>query len=281
MSRNRNLAGFTLIELLVVIAKIAILAAILIPVFAKVREKARQASCASNMKQLGLGFLQYVQDYDEMYPNAIDNGNEWSSATDLTAHWQEKVLPYIKANGVFGCPDDPTGGQVDVASWKGVDCSYAVNGNVGWPSQFGYNFARIGVMSFSNYGFKNGSAATLGSISRPSDTILLGEEYHSDMQTYNTGDGNWSNYGDGGVFTGMPWIWYGAELPDNTRAAAAYPNGPNGAVSAHHSGNLMTNFAFTDGHVKAMTPTSTNPQPPTGYDSVGEPVSDLWDAIRA
>jgi len=233
------------------------------------------------MKQLGLAFLQYVQDNDEMFPNAIDNGNEWASATDPTAHWQEKILPYIKSNGVFGCLDDPNGGHVDSASWKGVDGDYAVNGVVGWPSQFGWNFARTGVMSFSNYGFKNGSAATLSTLSVPSDTILLGEEYHSDLQTYNTGDGNWSNYGDGGVFTGMPWIWYGAEIPDNTRAAAAYPNGPNGAVSAHHAGDTMTNFAFTDGHVKAMHPSQTNPQPPTGYDSVGEPVSDLWDAIRA
>ena len=276
-----NRYGFTLIELLVVIAIIAILAAILFPVFAQVREKARQASCASNMKQLGLGFLQYVQDYDETYPNAIDSGNEWASATDPTAHWQEKILPYIKANGVFGCPDDPTGGQVDTASWKGVDGSYAVNGVVGWPSQFGWSYSRIGVMTYSNFGLKNGSAATLSSLNRPSDTILLGEEYHSDMQTYNSGDGNWSNFGDGGLITGQSWLWYGSMLPDNTRAAAAYPNGPNGAISAHHAGNTLTNFAFTDGHVKAMRPSQTNPQPPTGYDAVGEPVSNLWDAIRA
>jgi prepilin-type processing-associated H-X9-DG protein len=190
-------------------------------------------------------------------------------------------VPYIKANGVFGCPDDSTGGQVDVASWTGVDGSYAVNGVVGWPSQFGYSASRIGVMTYSDWGLKNGSAATLSSLSRPSDTILLGEEYHSDMQSYNTGDGNWSNYGDGGLITGQSWAWYGSQLPDSTRPAAAYPNGPNGAISAHHSGNTMANFTFTDGHVKAITPTQTNPQPPTSYDSLGEPVSNLWDAIRA
>jgi prepilin-type N-terminal cleavage/methylation domain-containing protein len=69
MTRNTKL-GFTLIELLVVIAIIAILAAILFPVFAKVREKARQTTCTSNEKQIGLGILQYVQDYDETYPLA-------------------------------------------------------------------------------------------------------------------------------------------------------------------------------------------------------------------
>src|SRR5579862_7576250 len=91
--------GFTLIELLVVIAIIAILAAILFPVFAKVREKARQTSCESNMKQLGLGFIQYVQDNDETMPVPADAYGEG---------WAGHIYPYIKSTGVFGCPDDPT-----------------------------------------------------------------------------------------------------------------------------------------------------------------------------
>ena len=96
--------GFTLIELLVVIAIIAILAAILFPVFAKAREKARQITCASNLKQIGLGFTQYIQDYDERIPcvtddNAGNNGNEG---------WAGQIYPYIKSVGVFKCPDDPT-----------------------------------------------------------------------------------------------------------------------------------------------------------------------------
>ena len=91
--------GFTLIELLVVIAIIAILAAILFPVFAKVREKARQISCLSNMKQLALGEVQYNQDYDEKYapganPNGLGNG------------WAGQIYPYVKSVNVFTCPDD-------------------------------------------------------------------------------------------------------------------------------------------------------------------------------
>lgn len=98
---NRNV-GFTLIELLVVIAIIAILAAILFPVFAKAREKARQISCASNMKQLALGFIQYSQDYDEWYPGRnIGNG-------DKAANWEYAIYPYVKSVNVYECPDAPT-----------------------------------------------------------------------------------------------------------------------------------------------------------------------------
>ncbi|HAZ64135.1 MAG TPA: hypothetical protein DCZ72_11075, partial [Armatimonadetes bacterium] len=78
--RRGSRRGFTLIELLVVIAIIAILAAILFPVFAKAREKARAASCQSNLKQLGLSVMQYTQDWDEMYPTG-DVGGDWVVAT--------------------------------------------------------------------------------------------------------------------------------------------------------------------------------------------------------
>jgi prepilin-type N-terminal cleavage/methylation domain-containing protein/prepilin-type processing-associated H-X9-DG protein len=100
---NRVNAGFTLIELLVVIAIIAILAAILFPVFAKAREKARAISCVSNMKQLGLGFTQYEQDYDECVPADPDN---WG--TPMGIGWAQAIYPYVKATGVYRCPDDST-----------------------------------------------------------------------------------------------------------------------------------------------------------------------------
>ena len=90
--------GFTLIELLVVIAIIAILAAILFPVFAKAREKARQSSCSSNEKQLGIAMMQYVQDYDETYQSVYDDG----SGTRII--WAQKILPYCKSMQVFSCP---------------------------------------------------------------------------------------------------------------------------------------------------------------------------------
>ncbi len=92
--------GFTLIELLVVIAIIAILAAILFPAFARARENARKASCQSNLKQLGLGVMQYIQDYDEKYPSLGTAG----SASD--AGWSEKLQPYVKSTQIFQCPSE-------------------------------------------------------------------------------------------------------------------------------------------------------------------------------
>src|SRR5690606_14073104 len=98
--------GFTLIELLVVIAIIAILAAILFPVFARARENARRTSCLSNLKQIGLGVMQYVQDYDEMYPRAVQkNEHVWnvpgipdvSFDGDNAWLWFKLVYPYTKS----------------------------------------------------------------------------------------------------------------------------------------------------------------------------------------
>ena len=102
MKRN----GFTLIELLVVIAIIAILAAILFPVFAKAREKARQTSCLSNTKQIGLAIMQYMSDYDQRLPynrNAISN----IGGTDEAILWQRAIEPYCKNWQMFECPSRP------------------------------------------------------------------------------------------------------------------------------------------------------------------------------
>jgi len=116
--------GFTLIELLVVIAIIAILAAILFPVFAKAREKARQASCLSNAKQLALAVLQYAQDYDEKMPM----GRHQSNPTNAWQGWDVLVMPYCKNVQIFKCPSDPRSATAPayVCSY-GVTCDAAVS----------------------------------------------------------------------------------------------------------------------------------------------------------
>ncbi len=154
-------SGFTLIELLVVIAIIAILAAILFPVFAQAREKARQASCTSNVKQIGLAWMMYVQDYDESYPptNSIQNAaSGWINNPAFTTKYPCKpcrpvlasnpavyydptiyAVPYIKSIDIFKCPSDtgigtfvvngvtyrdPSGG---VPVWQEEHTSYCLN----------------------------------------------------------------------------------------------------------------------------------------------------------
>src|SRR5690349_11776336 len=126
-SKTRE-TGFTLIELLVVIAIIAILAAILFPVFAQARAKARGVSCLSNVKQCGIAYAMYVQDYDETSPNGRGGGWEW---------WTE-VQPYIKNLNLLYCPDRSDGGPYIQGS--------GTNGRSSGPYQmshyvgYGYNW---------------------------------------------------------------------------------------------------------------------------------------------
>lgn len=132
--RDANKA-FTLIELLVVIAIIAILAAILFPVFATAREKARQTTCTSNEKQLGIAFLSYVNDFDEVMPSGllatsgnpsanypVKGANNVSTGVIAGCGWAGQIYPYVKARGVFTCPSDPN--AVLNGTTQSVDYAY-------------------------------------------------------------------------------------------------------------------------------------------------------------
>jgi prepilin-type N-terminal cleavage/methylation domain-containing protein/prepilin-type processing-associated H-X9-DG protein len=128
---SRRARAFTLIELLVVIAIIAILAAILFPVFAQAREKARSAGCLNNLKQVGIALQMYVQDYDEHMPNACAWGKAWLHgpaakecpplvAAGGPAYIQEFLAPYVKNEGVWYCPSVGREHALDVSNPKQV-----------------------------------------------------------------------------------------------------------------------------------------------------------------
>lgn len=110
--------GFTLIELLVVIAIIALLAAILFPVFARARENARKSSCANNLKQIGVGMIQYGQDYDDFMPASVAFGGVAGSHYT----WPTMVMPYVKNEQIFACPSASRGPKR--RTWTGGSNNY-------------------------------------------------------------------------------------------------------------------------------------------------------------
>lgn len=166
--------GFTLIELLVVIAIIAILAAILFPVFAQARESARTTSCLSNVKQMSLGILMYVQDYDEKFvparyttlgPERDTPNRPWNATKNEHTDWAMLIYPYVKNTQIFHCPSAPDGADKDspgnVNSDRTGATTYIVNnrltGRWGQGEWGGSDMIKLAGMSF------------------PATTILLAE----------------------------------------------------------------------------------------------------------
>jgi prepilin-type N-terminal cleavage/methylation domain-containing protein/prepilin-type processing-associated H-X9-DG protein len=281
----RESSAFTLIELLVVIAIIAILAAILFPVFAQARNKARQISSLSNAKQIGLGVLMYIQDYDEAFPTT----SFWEQETDgvtFTGSWIERVAPYIKSIPIFIAPGDGAAKAVPPDTW-GPRISYAANGLriVAFGANDDWNFR--GIIPLHNRNWDNIVARNLAALTRPTDTILLGEKFSDDIVS---NVANWAgpSWVDGNVSKfPVPVLsadsntnddihdfneTYCGLIPNGARPEAKYPRGKNGGASAKF--NEQGNFVFADGHAKAMRPAQTNP------DGKNRPQDNMWDALR-
>jgi prepilin-type N-terminal cleavage/methylation domain-containing protein/prepilin-type processing-associated H-X9-DG protein len=208
--------GFTLIELLVVIAIIAILASILFPVFARARENARRASCQSNLKQIGLGVMQYTQDYDEKFPPATYGaittptpqtdlsmpGAKYDSASNYATqgrfiNWMDIIYPYVKSVQIFVCPS---------ATAFPTHLSYGYNSLVSGQNYDGTNVTR--------------APLALAALTRPAETVM--------NMDYNVSYGNFAMQKD----------YLAITTNDVAYSTAAKPHldGPN--------------FSFCDGHVK-------------------------------
>ncbi len=245
--------GFTLIELLVVIAIIAILAAILFPVFAQAREKARQISCVSDMKQIGLGVLQYNQDYDEHFPMV-----DYIPAGGPELRWYQAVGSYIKngntnagtgyyngSGGIWTCPDLPVPqpGNYGV-NWllmpSGVGVGAGSDGN-GWPPP------------------------SLAVLQAPAETILVAEKGLNVGNTSELQFQPWEGMWSGGGGTAANDYTYADHKDVNgttgdcdlTPDMSTYGTGPTWnscdmMPRYRHAGNSSSSFLFSDGHVKSL-----------------------------
>lgn len=251
-------SGFTLIELLVVIAIIGILASILFPVFARARENARRTACQSNLKQLGLGFLQYAQDYDEKMPSGISLGTvNGGSYYTLGAGWGGQIYPYVKNAQVYACPSE----SVRFAGATSATVSYGYNNNL-----------LVGLANQPD-GSGMGNLATL---TEPPKTILLTEgsspapysgtyAIQSGEATGNTTplcDGihfcnGWRNLNSGSAYC-VAGLLSDIGVLCGFRAQIGPPNVPAPAPSTgrHLEG---ANYAFFDGHVKWLKGSAVSP----------------------
>lgn len=229
-------AGFTLIELLVVISVVALLAAILFPVFARARENARRASCAANLKQLGLGMLQYIQDYDDNYSPYAGVGS--------TYLWMDLAQPYVKNELIFNCPGQTFGtGTYDTKK-------YAASTNRDVLTNFDFGSYAINYAYFDSNSDAltaptsaiNGTSSTnyqctLSRVRKPSETIWV-----TDSDNYYTAGGNNSQRS---AFTAANGPSISSQNGVRYLSAANYAN-----TTERH---LRTaNVLWCDGHVKAQ-----------------------------
>ena len=260
--KTRPRPAFTLIELLVVIAIIAILAAILFPVFAQAREKARQISCLSNMKQMGLAILQYNQDFDETYPvSYYANALGKFSAAGTPVSWPRIIQPYVKNTRIFQCPSEKS----TVGNTPGTGDDALTR----YPVSYSFNYFLTG--NFSPTGI---AGSNLVKVQKPAQTVMIVDGASQPKLGVKPED--WSQKKNATAVSGLPdtanrsaWLLVHA----GTQPVINFAD--YGAPLARHTGSL--NILWADGHVKSAKIESfyhvpgqpEEPYRPTGY-------SDYW-----
>jgi prepilin-type N-terminal cleavage/methylation domain-containing protein len=235
-------SAFTLIELLVVVAILAVLAAILFPVFAQAREKARQSVCLSHARQVGLALTLYVQDYDATYP--------WAAALPLetTPAWGALISPYVRNLALFQCPSGP-----EVwAAWMGSRERFREAG----PRSYCANAEVMPLLAprptpTRHFGrFHNNKIRTLAEIPEPAHTIAILETARGGTvypQQHPSRDSHWwwSVLNDGVAYL----AWKTPNASSSVEADWDYV-----ALLQHHGGS---HYVFADGHARWLKPEAT------------------------
>jgi len=242
VSRNR---GFTLIELLVVIAIIAILAAILFPVFATARQSARGASSQSNLKQISLGVLMYVQDYDETFPMTQTWGRGavcWGSCSNgQWSSWTFDVAPYIKTAAIFA---DPLSGPMAKDAWTQLILT-----------DYGYNYTTLSPSKGTTTPWQYAGTA-ISAINFPASTVMVAGRFGSrDTGSWWYGAGTLVSEGtaEAPVCSPIPAWCFSDWAPNGNYSMLSEEAGLyTGGVSLRKS--IQCNLAYTDGHVKFVAP---------------------------
>jgi len=260
--QSRRRTGFTLIELLVVIGIVALLMALLFPVFSRVRENGRQAACLSGERQLGTAFLLYTQENDEVVPR-------------VPYSWAGQIYPYVKSVGVFHCPDDATTGQPPL-----VPVSYGLNANlfkrVKWKQGLALKPRSMNEVSGKTVLFFEVShvraqiTSPFEGWSGTSETPPAGASVEGVGGDGGGGDGRGADLSIGGTYADGYTFEFEEEARYATCAMSGAAGGPrvNDGDGRHHGG---ANFVFSDAHVKWLRPEQVS----TGG-TAAAPDSDPW-----